>query len=75
MVKPHNDPYSPNYASRYRLTVKARASSGPQSFIWEIVRGGGIDESSVKQSSKSFKSMEEAYTHGSVALGLLRKPA
>jgi hypothetical protein len=40
--------------------------------MWEIVRGNG-QETSFQRSSESFKTMAEAYDHGSVALGLLLK--
>jgi hypothetical protein len=62
----------PEFKAPFRLVVKARSSSGRKAFMWEIVRGNG-QETSIQQSSESFKTMAEAYDHGSVALGLLLK--
>jgi hypothetical protein len=54
--------------------VKARSLIRPQGFVWEIVRAG-TEETSIKQSSESFKTMEGACNDGSVVLELLRKRA
>jgi hypothetical protein len=53
-----------------RLVISAR-KSGPKDFGWEIVRGEA-DATLIRQSSETFKTMEEAHTHGSVVLERLR---
>lgn len=49
------------------LVVKARTSR-PRTFLWEIVRDDGYSRCQVRRSLGSYRSMEEAYTQGSVAL-------
>jgi hypothetical protein len=55
----------------HRLVVKARTSR-PRGFLWEIVREDGHTRWQVSRSLGSYRSMEEAYTHGSAALDLVR---
>jgi hypothetical protein len=54
-----------------RLVVKAR-TSGRKDYVWEIVREDDHPQPLIDRSSESYRSMEEAYTHGSVALSLVR---
>jgi hypothetical protein len=63
----------PDYEAPYRLVVKA-ASSSRKGFIWEIF-GGEPKQTVIWRSSESFKTMENAYANGAVALGLIRKPS
>jgi hypothetical protein len=63
----------PDYEAPYRLVVKA-ASSSRKGFIWEIF-GGEPKQTIIWRSSESFKTMENAYANGAVALGLIRKPS
>jgi hypothetical protein len=58
----------------FRVVVKAR-TSGARAYVWEIVHEDGYTERLVSQSSGSFRSMEEAYADGSIALALARAPA
>jgi hypothetical protein len=54
----------------YRLLVKADRS-GSMGFIWQIL---AIDGDRLSQrSARSYKSMEEAYEHGAVALKILNR--
>jgi hypothetical protein len=55
----------------HRLVVKPRTSR-PRGFLWEIVREDGYARYQVSRSLGSYRSMEEAYNHGSVALDLVR---
>jgi hypothetical protein len=55
----------------FRLVVKAR-TSGHKGYVWEILREDDPTHPPVSQSSRSFATMEEAFTHGSVALALIR---
>ncbi len=57
--------------SGFRLVVKAR-TSGRKEYIWEIVREEDHPQPLVDRSSKWYRSMEEAYTHGSDALAQVR---
>jgi hypothetical protein len=74
MAMQSSGPDHPEFKADYRLVVKARSSSGRKGFIWEIV-SGEAKQTCIQRSSESFKTMEDAYTQGSVALGLLRNPA
>jgi hypothetical protein len=57
-----------NYVPPHRLIVRARSPSGATSgYFWEIIRDNE-KQSVVRQSPKSFKTMEEAYTVGAVIL-------
>jgi hypothetical protein len=57
-----------NYQPPHRLIVRARSPSGAKNgYFWEIVRDNE-SHSIIRQSSESFRSMEEAYTLGSVVL-------
>jgi hypothetical protein len=58
----------------YRVVVRARPGAQRRDFIWEIVRIDRGDQSVVKASIRSFRSMEEAYDSGAAALGKLPKP-
>jgi hypothetical protein len=58
------------YEPPHRLIVKARVAGRPEKgYIWEIVR---LDQgrSLIRRSAESCKTMEEAYTQGSIALGV-----
>jgi hypothetical protein len=55
----------------FRLVVKAR-TSGRKDYVWEIVREDDHPQPLIDRSSSSYRSMEEAFTHGSVALALVR---
>src|ERR1700722_860909 len=57
-----------NYQPPHRLIVKARSLSGAKrGYCWQIVRDND-EHSVIRQSSESFRSMEEAYTIGAVML-------
>jgi hypothetical protein len=52
--------------------VKAR-TSGVRAYVWEIIfREEAFVGHEVIRSPRSYRSMEEAYTHGSVALAQVR---
>ena len=53
-----------------RLVVSAR-KSGPKGFSWEIVRGE-TRPTMIRQSSETFKTLEDAYIHGSAVLERMR---
>jgi hypothetical protein len=55
-----------------RLVVSAR-KSGPKGFVWEIVRGD-TRPTLVRQSSETFKTLEEAYSRGLAVLERMRGP-
>ena len=56
----------------YRLVVRAKTSSGSKKgYIWEIVREDE-ERRVVRASSAAYKSMEEAYTQGAMALKQFR---
>ena len=55
-----------------RLVVKGRGA-GRKDYVWEIVREQQQHpQPLVQRSSESYTTMEEAYTHGSVALARVR---
>jgi hypothetical protein len=57
-----------SYLPPHRLIVRARLPSGAKNgYFWEIIRDDDT-HNLVRQSSESFKTMEEAYTVGSVIL-------
>jgi hypothetical protein len=56
----------------YRLVVKAR-TTGHKGYIWEILKDWEDQTNNPAQRSEaSYKTMEEAYTQGTVALNRLR---
>jgi len=55
----------PLLPASYRVVVRAREPSRRGEFIWEIVRGA---ETVMESASRSFRTMEEAYTEGAIAL-------
>jgi hypothetical protein len=52
--------------------VRAR-TSGARAYIWEIICDDGMTKRQVDVSSVSYRSMEEAHAHGSVALDQFRR--
>jgi hypothetical protein len=54
----------------YRVVVKARTAGG-KGFVWEIHRDDDHTQHLVGRSERSYKTMEEAYTAGTIALKLL----
>ena len=52
----------------YRVVVKARKVARPKDFIWQIVRHDPGQDVILKTSEQRFKTMEEAYSGGSIAL-------
>ena len=72
MIDSPRPPQPRGYETPYRVVVRARTSSGSKKgYIWEIVCE---DEELrvVRASSVSYKSMEEAYTNGAMALKEVR---
>jgi hypothetical protein len=57
---------------RFRLVVKAR-TSGVRAYIWEIIHDDITGPCPVSQSSRAYKSMEEAYDRGAIALARYRR--
>jgi hypothetical protein len=57
----------------YRLVVKRR-TGGPKGYGWEIFRDDDETHPPISRSLGAYKTMEEAYTKGSVALPQLRAP-
>jgi hypothetical protein len=57
---------------RLRLVVKAR-TSGVRAYIWEIIRDDIAEQRSVSQSSRAYRSMEDAYDRGSIALARYKR--
>jgi hypothetical protein len=56
----------------YRVLVTARPGSRPRDFIWQIVRGTGVERLAVKAASTvTLKSMSEAYAAGAAELSRL----
>jgi hypothetical protein len=60
----------PATISPFRIVVvKAREASLQKEFVWQIVRDQADGRHSVREVSRqSFKTMEEAYTSGTIAL-------
>lgn len=52
----------------YRVVVMARKVARPKDFIWQIVRHDPGQDVILKTSEQGFKTMEEAYSGGSIAL-------
>jgi hypothetical protein len=52
----------------YRVVVKARGVARPKDFIWQIVRHDPGQDVILETSKQGFKTMEEAYSRGAVAL-------
>jgi hypothetical protein len=68
MIESPYPPKSREYETLYRLVVIARTSSGSKKgYFWEIVREDE-ERRVVHTSSAAYKSMEEAYTNGAMAL-------
>ena len=57
----------------YRLVVKARTGR-PKGYGWEIFRDDDEMHHPISRSLGSYKTMEEAFAKGSVALARLRAP-
>jgi hypothetical protein len=57
--------------SGFRLVVQAR-TSGHKGYVWEIIHEEHHPHVLVGRSSGSYRSMEEAYADGSVALARVR---
>ena len=67
-----NQATPPPEAPIYRLVVKAR-TAGHKGYVWEIIRDWEDQtRDPVQRSEASYKTMEEAYTQGTVALNRLR---
>ena len=63
-----------DYATPYRILVRAGANLRRKDFIWEIVHESSSSGATLisKASTRSFPSMAEAYADGAVALATLR---
>jgi len=59
--------------SPYRIVVKAREVARPKDFIWQIIRYDLGKDVILETSGQGFKTMEEAYRLGSIALTRYRK--
>ena len=57
----------------YRVLVKA-SESVSRRFVWEIVTNVVASPAVVRRSSATYRTMEEAYSHGSDALKRLHSP-
>ena len=57
--------------SGVRFVAKARGT-GRKGYVWEIVREQQHPQPLAQRSSELYTTMEEAYTHGSVALAGVR---
>jgi hypothetical protein len=57
----------------YRLVVKRR-TGGTKGYGWEIFRDDDETYPPISRSLGAYKTMDEAYTKGSVALAKLRAP-
>lgn len=66
---PRNQP--PPLSPSYRVVVvRPREPSRRRDFIWQIVRTKSDGATVMESASGSFKSMEDAYTQGTLALAL-----
>jgi hypothetical protein len=67
-----NQPTPSHEVPIYRLVVKGR-TTGHKGYVWEILKDWEDQtRNPVQRSEKSYKTMEEAYTQGTVALNRLR---